>query len=324
MSGKIVNERGAVALITTMMFSVLIALLLTALIGLMVSEQRQQTDDEQALTAYYAAESGVEDALHQLVGLNGTLPGSIGNQCLTLASPNSSAKVSCEYITKSGTPAGTLAAADTPVEIDSLSGYNKVTFSWDTGSHPAGYYSFPACATGNSGCGASYNYAPPLEIAIAQYPTGVFAATSGAVQLKNALFAPHLGGSGSAAYGGLAGGNPIDANCTASGAVTYHCSATITGLTAADNYIFRLRSRFTGTNYTSAFSNNASTVSVPDGTYTIDVTAGSGASSRRVLYKVPYKQAALGGLDYVLYSDTDVCKDFDSLGGGGHSTSTCF
>jgi hypothetical protein len=54
-------------------------------------------------------------------------------------------------------------------------------------------------------------------------------------------------------------------------------------------------------------------VPVPDGTATIDVTAKAGQTYRRVISKLPLSRGAEAGLNYVIYSDTNVCKNFTVL-----------
>jgi len=61
------------------------------------------------------------------------------------------------------------------------------------------------------------------------------------------------------------------------------------------------------------FLNGASVVTVPDGTATIDVTAKAGQTFRRVISKLPINGGAAGGLNYVMYSDTNICKAFDVM-----------
>jgi hypothetical protein len=92
------------------------------------------------------------------------------------------------------------------------------------------------------------------------------------------------------------------------------------------NFILRLRSRYAGTDYRLTFmsglNGNGTVVNVPDGTATIDITAKAGDVFRRVVYKVPYKNGAASGLDYVIFSDQDVCKNFGVINGLIDSTST--
>jgi hypothetical protein len=195
--------------------------------------------------------------------------------------------------------------------------------------------------------------APPIELSIVEYPTGGFSASDvcsyqgGAwvpnnckVKLQNVVIAPNGGayaaGGGANKYAvddyGAAGFNqtgPIRGDCGpvgrafpggfGGGTLDYNCWAIITGLDPKD-YLFRLRSRYDSSSYKMIFcdSNVASNctnnpVAVPDGTATIDVTARAGQSYRRVVYKLPITQGAAAGLNYVMYSDTNICKNFSVI-----------
>jgi hypothetical protein len=88
-------------------------------------------------------------------------------------------------------------------------------------------------------------------------------------------------------------------------------------LNATSNYIFRLRSRYTASAYRVTFKTGSNgggaVVTVPDGTATIDVTARAGQTYRRVISKLPLNPSASAGLNYVMYSDTDICKNFEVI-----------
>jgi hypothetical protein len=62
--------------------------------------------------------------------------------------------------------------------------------------------------------------------------------------------------------------------------------------------------------YKLQFINSSGTVmSVPSSNTTIDVTARSGPVYRRVVAKVP-NNTVPAGLNYVIFSDTNICKAF--------------
>ena len=61
------------------------------------------------------------------------------------------------------------------------------------------------------------------------------------------------------------------------------------------------------------FLNGGTIVKVPDGTATIDVTARAGQTYRRVISKLPINGGASNGLNYVMYSDTNICKGFNVM-----------
>jgi Tfp pilus assembly protein PilX len=321
------QQDGAVALITTIIISLLLAIITTALIATMSSELRQQDDNEQSTLAYYAAQSGVEDALGKI---KAALPGAVNQPtCTSNINPgldtNSPGTVgwTCQIITTSGNPTGNIATPDQAVQIDpgaSAPNYESVVIEWDsTKGNGAGYFMPPVGASLLNS--ASWNYAALLEAAIVQYPkTPGFAAADANVQLKNAVMAPAVGVAGVGSYGTLRGNNPILANCDPA-RTPYHCKvildipadATIGG----NNFLYRLRTRYIGTSYKMTFysltGGRGLVVPVSDGTATIDVTAKANDAFRRVIYKVPFKNGAAIGLDYVIYSDTDICKNFTVL-----------
>jgi hypothetical protein len=163
------------------------------------------------------------------------------------------------------------------------------------------------------------------------YPAGAFnAATPGNINLRNAIAVPRTAGTGvydfsSFAPGtGAAGPNSASAHCVAANA--YHCQLIVNNAPKGRGFILRLRTRYVGTDYRVRFMTSngggGSQVDVPDGTATIDITAKAGSAYRRVIYKVPYSNGAASGLDYVIYGDQGICKDFNVLG-GSVSTAGC-
>ena len=60
---KLNNQQGVVSFFTVIFITLLLLILTTAYIRLMVNEQRQATDNDLSSRAFYAAESGVNDAI---------------------------------------------------------------------------------------------------------------------------------------------------------------------------------------------------------------------------------------------------------------------
>src|SRR5680860_227060 len=57
------NQRGAVAMITVIFIAIILTIITTSFIRLSINEQRESTDDDLTTRAFYAAESGVQDAI---------------------------------------------------------------------------------------------------------------------------------------------------------------------------------------------------------------------------------------------------------------------
>lgn len=316
------GQAGAVALITAIIISILLTIIVTGLVGLMASELRQSNDAEQSTRAYYAAQSGIEDGVQKVIrALQGIDPYPTA-ACASQTQIVAGIPVgwTCQSITFSGSPEGVLPVPDQSVTID-LAGapnFDTMTVSWDRTTNPTALmYAMPVPLPSSSWTGAA-----ALELSFIDYlKLGSYADGAAAqldIKTRNLLMVPEtIGPFVSPNVALLAGNNPYSGKCTVVVATNgYHCSLSVTGFnTAARGYIIRLRSRFAGTAYKLDFSSAGLPVQVPDGTATIDVTAKAGDVFRRVIYKVPINNGAASGLDYVLFSDNDVCKNYQIVSG---------
>jgi len=340
------NERGFVSLLTTIMLSLLLLVITLSLVSLEALQLRKSEDSEQTLRAYYAAEAGIEEgAAKVLSGLvtATTTPPQTDCNLPAAKNPNydatGAAGWTCQMITFSGAPTGILKDPDAAKTIDPLSAvYDSVVIEWNQ-SNVTDFlrYSVPL-GTLPPAVGYGYYAAPPMEVAIVQYPIANFAASDPNLKLSNALIVPHGAAGGVIPYSTISSSSlRYNGNCApgdtrfgiAGGLIAashYNCWAQIKGLGGAGlyHYLFRLRSRYMPTSYkVTFFSSGGAQVSVPDGTATIDVTAKAGQTYRRVISKLPINGGAASGLNYVMYSDTDICKNFDVMHNLPHTPSVC-
>ncbi len=319
------RQDGFVSLFTCIMISLLLMVVTLSMVTLETLQLRKAEDAEQSLRAYYAAEAGVEDAVSKV--LSGVIAQGTDQTCATVGSSKTGYDVpgaagwTCQQISFSGNPTGKLETADAAKTIDPgtpSSNYNSVKIEWDQSSSPLpNAYNARPVAAALPAAGAWTYAAPPVELSIVEYPRGNFSSSSANLKLGNVLFLP--GGAGAALpviyNAGLAGIGVQFGSC-AVGNPVYRCSAVVSNLanTNTDNYIFRIRSRYNPTAYRLTFytgpNANGNIVSVPDGTATIDVTARAGQTYRRVISKLPLNNGAAEGLNYVMFSDTDICKNF--------------
>lgn len=352
------GEQGFVSLLTCIMLSLLIIVVTLSLVTIESLQLQKSDDSEQALRAYYASEAGVEDAAAQV--LSGSVPGDeTCNQNKVFENDASGqAGWTCQTIKFDGTPAGKLSQADQAVTIDpgTGGGYNSVLLEWNTNGNAAGNYDVPG-ALPDAATYASTYAAPPLELTVVQYQTTfntnnmctVYSAPNCTVTVQNALMVPRgPGATGQVDYnagkaGGFSGHGPYDANCGALGRpltaawqgylngqtnADYNCYAVIMKFTGGSNFLFRLRSRYLPSDYqmifkTAADGNGSKVTNLPTGSVTIDVTARAGQSYRRVISQLPLNRGASGGLNYVMYSDTDICKNFDVLNNAAPASGSC-
>jgi hypothetical protein len=79
-----------------------------------------------------------------------------------------------------------------------------------------------------------------------------------------------------------------------------------------------LKTRYNSARYrVSVLGDGNVPLAIPGAMYTIDVTARAGETFRRIQTSFPIGETSptsLPGLDYVLYSDTDICKSFELQG----------
>ncbi len=337
-STRLSNQSGFVSMITVILISLLLLLVTTTMVTLEVAQLRKASDTEQSMRAYYTAEAGVEEAVKRV------LAGSVLADQPCARVTYDTAEWSCQQIEVAGQPSGKLASPNASVTVDpgfvAAPGYNSVKIEWDQSAsvNPA-YYNTSLPLPSQSTYEATLPFAPPLEMTIVQYPSGNVSVNDvcvdGAVPpacrmlIQNALFLPGGAAVGTANYGAAAAfstGGPYYGNCSAA-RTPYHCQVILNGFNGANGHMFRLQSRYGASAYRMTFyaGNNASgaVVDVPDGMVTIDVTAKAGTTYRRVITKVPSPQAPASGLNYVIFSDTGVCKDFVVLGnafpGGGYT-----
>ncbi|HEY6737132.1 MAG TPA: hypothetical protein VI322_05440 [Candidatus Saccharimonadia bacterium] len=334
-------EAGYVSLLTAILISLLLLTITMSMVVLEVAQLRKASDSEQSLKAYYTAEAGVEDAVNRVLSGAVTSDQNCSNAAgnpLGGASQNTfdsagAAGWTCQQISFSGAPQGKLDQPDVAKTVDpGASLFSSVVLEWD---QSAGTLADNA-PLGLLPTQAAYNSAPfmpPVEMTVIRYPTGQVRTndictgsqtpsnSSCLVLLQNALFVP--GGpaaGGTVAFNdGFSSGGPYQGNCQNGrtsnpyySATPYRCYIRLTGFAGSGNYMFRLRSKYGASSYRMTFYNPAgNVVAVPDGTATVDVTARAGDTFRRTITKVPITNNQASGLNYVVFSDSGVCKTFE-------------
>jgi hypothetical protein len=307
------GDRGAVALMTSIIISILLTIITTGLVSVMASELRQSSDAEQSTLAFYAAQSGVEDGVQKVLArLQAHDVTSAAQACDSTTHPvvlSTTVSWTCQSIKFSGTPEGVLPGPEQAVNIDIAGApvFDTMVLSWDASARPNNSdfnMGIPLPATGWTG-------APAIELTELDY---------------NIIARPSTGSADNVNLGVLPAqplNNPYSGHCVndpdkqaAGDTNPYHCFITVTGWAGSHRgYVFRLRSRYSGTAYRLEFFNGGVPVDVPDGTATIDVTAKAGSVSRRVISKVPIINGALGSLNYVIFTDNNICKNYEIVAG---------
>jgi hypothetical protein len=344
------GQDGFVALLASILISLLLIIVTVSMVALEATQLRTAEDSEQSMRAYYTAEAGTEDAVAKI--LSKAISTATPQLCPSAASQGAaygpSTNWTCQQITFSGQPVGNL-KADQAVTINPGTGPNfqSVEIEWNQSTDAvAGHYDmnlaggFPTAAQ----FAANQYAAPPIELQIVQYPNGGFSEndvcsglptscdaaglnSNKEAFLQNALISPGGSGAGTGAvdYTTLfQNPNTQLGNCTPAprtgwgGAPSsYNCYVILQNLPPARNFLFRIRSRYADSSYRFTFWSNpngaGAQVAVAAGVATIDVTAQAGQVYRRVISDFPLGTSAASGLNYVMYSDTNVCKNFDVI-----------
>ncbi|HSH31747.1 MAG TPA: hypothetical protein VK963_03735 [Candidatus Saccharimonadales bacterium] len=303
------SERGLVSLLTTVIISILLLIIVTGMVGLMIGEQRQAIDADQSTRAYYAAEAGVEDALLKIKrDLNNggpiTFPAGCQNSGVDLGSAN--LVYTCQRVTTTTNNLSGRRGIEEPIQLD-LAGapnFNRIQLDWNLADQDSTNFATP----GGFPQGRPWPHPAVMELTVVSYPNGNFSAA--AIELDTLVIKPTTGAAATKNY--RSPGALVTTGCST--AVTpadpYNCRISIVGFDSSRQYVLRLRPRYNGASYRLRVLQGGSLVTVPDQSATIDVTARAGDVFRRVVTKVPIRSGVAGGLDYVLFSDTDICKDF--------------
>ena len=342
------REAGVVSLFTVIFFTILVTVLTVGFVRIMVNERRQSTDEDLTSRAYYAAESGVEDARRALqqyypnpadrtklnatscdapVGYNKTISTSpsVGYSCMLmdLNPPDIQATLPSD-----GTSMQWALRSQNDVS------FNKIRISWHSltdqvDGTPVALRNTNNNPTYGNWKSGSTPYPGMLRLQFFGYPrTGTF----GRTQLENLnrvtfLNPTSLGGNGDFPINTLDDGNagtaknaPENVLCTPSDVTRfdgYACQATLvlgpTGVDPTTNYMFlRAKSLYdqNGTKVKIELLNGSNVVNTQESQVIVDVTGRAGDVFRRVQSRVSLTSTSLAP-EFAIESGDDICKRFE-------------
>lgn len=322
---SIAQQRGFVSLLTSIVVGLILIVITVSGITLMIGELRQANDFDQSTKAYFAAESGLEDAVAEVrQALASGVPLDFGNpdDCdIDAGNPNLSGDNAVAYTCQLITTVQNQIEGSLSVEESTVLDFSGLDFSllelqwnqrgstdpqWNTGSIP---FLFPP------GPVWSGRFPAVMEVTITSYPeSGTFAAadiTSNTLVLKPSS----AGGSSSVSSNTAAATGPTSVPCRRTSAPgftdgQYACSIDITNFVSNRNYIIRLHARYSRANYAVEIRTAAGVVDIPDSQLTIDVTARAGDIFRRVQARLPIdpQDVQPSPLNYALLGDEAICK----------------
>jgi hypothetical protein len=346
--GMVDRERGAMALIATIIIAVLISVITAGLSRGFSSEFRQTTDVQNSDRAFYAAEAGVEDALQRIKDNSDPLrnpspyyytetpvPGDPQGASRADATGQVIASPLFRHIGP-GNDLTASAQADDPgakwiyrsiklvdqqsegalkrdqsVQVDfSRAGLSKLVIEWNDAVVDSG-------KQGSWLTGFPSNWAASQEPAAMQLNLASWAEGGGVVT----SFAPSVTYLGRPCQSRNIGPGPAPVlpSCALDGAgqdVTFNAARQYRlrweiPLDQGSFYVARLRAKFTGTHYrVTAYDTAGAPVVVPDKYITIDVTGKAGETYRRLVVKKQYQADIFSIFDFALASEQDLCKSF--------------
>lgn len=321
------TERGAVALITAMIVSILLMITTAGMVSVTIKSMRQSTDGAQSTKAYYAAEGGMEETLLKIRN------GEKIDNCTgaTSASSAGDGTVTCVNVIETPNQLSGSVGKDQTRQLDlsGVTGLSRINVEWSQGGNLAAIpnYTGPEAFRGKQDSTAvrKWSAAAPavVEVGIIEYPnTPEF--TIDSVDFYESILAPKS----SNGYAGMVSQDFINysysnkdsenkayvAKCVSTN--EYQCSMLVAGLRSDKKYVLRIKTRYNATNYRITALNSSNVpLNIPGANYTIDVTARAGDVFRRIQTSFPKDgnpiPTTIDGLDYVLYSDTDICKSFE-------------
>lgn len=327
------QQRGLVALTATIIMSLLFVITLLGVTTVMLSEKRQSTDADQSIRAYYAAEAGAERAMrrirHQLKTAGTVVP-------VTSCNPTQSASdqvggagsnefVTCTKVTtRNPNLLYDLKRDAHAYEIDmgpTLPMYpDYITIEWNKPSEPATNFT-PFTTFNRTPTTPPWTRPAVLEIQDFSYNTGGGGPNAGSARYTQNVLVPST--SGAAQYKSLyhtendTGDQPFHGDCSAA-RPEYRCVIKLDLQGGGGHtHVIRLRARYADASIRiRAYKNGqVNPLAMPDSYARIDVTARAGTVFRRLVQYVPIDKGIARGLDYVIYSETDICKNISVSGG---------
>jgi Tfp pilus assembly protein PilX len=325
------NQTGIGSLLFTMVMMIVISLIVLGFAQLSRRSVTETTNDLLSTQAYYAAESGINDADHAIVNgatyntadtssctqfatdnsLNTTLNGSgTGYTCLNVNPTPSNLQVSL-----SPTSDAQVLSIDTIDSNNNAVAPGSLTLTWTPISGSSA--SLTTCPTTSLPASTSWN-CPFDLLRFDLVPVDTVSRSALVSNTMAAFVLPSNGGAGSIAYSTANGQVTLGtANCTTAG-LTPLCSLTITGL-SAQKYAMRLTAIY-GSSTTATITPANANDELANGQTIIDATGQAQDVLRRVEVRVPAGPSRNSNDNYAIESNGPICKHYgvgSNLDGSG-------
>lgn len=317
---KSLTERGAVSMLTVIFLALLLTIITTSFVRLSITEQRQSIDDDLTTRAFYAAESGVEDAKRAIAEFQAGQPVTLNEDVCQpasvvtngLLSSDLDAEYTCQLIDLS--PANFQDDLDpweaVTIPLSGADPFSSVLIEWHIHEEGQPYdrrangqQFLPPVGSWNGG-NASRTFPAMLRAAVFSHPAGN-SFTPGQVQQAAVFINPASTASntnpfsndGSIINGGCAPRTPTPGQ--------YACRVTLTNINSSRTNYLRLQALYRATDVQVTLVGTL----LEDVQAIVDVTGRAGDVFRRIEARVSLINQEFPFPDIALWSNSDICKD---------------
>lgn len=319
------NQQGSMSFLTVIFLAIVLSIITLSFVRISTTEQRQAVDDDLTTRAFYAAESGVEDAKRAISDyVNGTLSlAQLNPDVCDPAGVVSDGELNATLETEYTCQFINLNPDDYQDELDpwesvtiplsGLGAFDDITISWhipgDDGTIVSrGTSNLPDYVVWNNS-----NYAAMLRAAVIDTPAGSFDRNQ--MASRSIFINPHTSGGGTFDVN-ASDGNIVNAQCAdvdlndpadSGEYLNYACTVELSGFSGLNaNKYLHLQALYRGAHIQISLENTQ----FDDVQAVIDVTGRSGDVFRRVEARVSLVEDNFNFPDVAVWSNEEICKNF--------------
>lgn len=320
------NQKGFVSFMMTLFIMIVLTLIVLGFAALTRREQRQALDDQLSTQAFYAAETGINDARKALAAN----PALSKTTCDLTGFPNSgvidsTTNVAYTCLLVNSTPTS-LEYGDIPEShskafpVKSSNGANitSINLSWQNPSTTSSTFNNINCpAAGSLTTVSAWSCDMPM-LRVDIVPLNTLNRASLISNTMTIFISPQKSSGGSLTYNAGNTGAIAIGNCL-SASTPKLCNLTITGL-SQPGYYLRVRSIYKEATLTVTASDGTSSLALVGAQAIVDATGKAQDVLRRIQVRVPTLVNKIPTPDFAIQSTDTLCKRFMVAGGVAAAT----
>ena len=325
------SQSGMASILITMITMIVVSLIVLGFATISRREQGQTLNQQLSTQAFYAAESGVEDArnvISSAIKDGKAVPGKTNctnNTDDAGYSPNypvgagtvldggHDVSYTCLLVNPNPTSLVYNGLGDNSVVVPMAASdvIDQIKITWTPTATPSGTpASCPSSLTSSFSPSTKWSCGYGLfRMDLVPTDGPLDHATLQSSQLT-AFFEPlNVGSSGNLSYSGNKGkANVVAANCTTGS--YQQCTATITGMASSKSFTLRINSMYQPSNVTVVGYHGGTPISVTGAQAIVDVTGRANGVLRRIQVRLPVNEYSGNIPDFGLQSNAAICKRF--------------